>query len=219
MAPPRRRNPPRPRRKKRANKKTRLTDSKIYSFKRTCELKAFSGSTNFSDNAIYDNTGRYTGNFRFSLDDLPNYLDFANLFNQYKITGVKLKFIPVAGTESTVAAPGLSVPQLNPLAICITRGALNLAPTFSQMMQQQDVKVMSSNRPFTLWVSKPQAYAPADSITQAVMINPWIDAGVTQAVHHYGVQYCFESNTGSGTTTSVAYRVFATYYIKCKAPE
>lgn len=193
----------------------RLTERKLYSFKRTCELAANNGTSNFGDNAIFDSSGRAAGNFKFALSDLPSVSDFTNLFEMYKITGVKLKFIPTQGTQANATLATSAPVLMNPLAICVDRGYTATAPTFNTLMENQDVRVMSSLKPFKVWISGPKAYSPADGLTTASMINPWIDAG-QNAVHHYGLRYAFESNTGATNTTTVTFRVFATYYIKAK---
>lgn len=208
------------RRRRWTTRARKYSDYKVYSFKRTCELPAWGDSGIFTDNSIYDNSTRNSGYFKFALNDLPGFSDFTTLYEMYKVTGVKLKFIPVAGTQSTLgtASFGSSTPNMNPLAITVDRAYVATTPTFGSLMQHQDVKIRTQQRPFSLWISKPLAYSPADGTTVAHLTNQWLDT-TNSGVHHYGLQYAFESNSGSTTNYTSIWRVFATYYIKCRAPQ
>lgn len=205
--------------------RNRYGQGKIYAFKRTCELRPFNYSAGIwvqqPSNVISNDGGLlyYRGIFKFKLDDLPGYSDFTNLYENFRITGVRLRFLPYIGTESS--APASTSSLMSPLALCIDRGAndaLGVNPNFSQLLENQDVKIRSSYKPFSLYVPYPKAHTPADGVTQTVLTSPWLDSEVNgQVVDHHGVKFCFQENTS--TDRSVSYRVYATYYIKCRAPQ
>lgn len=77
----------------------RITGHNIHAFERT-----ISGATDVKDWSALQNYS-----FTFKLADLPDYTEFTNLFDAYRITSVKLKFIysctEVTGPSSVNAMP------------------------------------------------------------------------------------------------------------------
>lgn len=214
------------RRKARGMRKTALTQGKIYSFKRMCALKPyyFNGTAwvQAADNVITNDSAYayFAGHMRFRLNDLPNATDFTTLYEQFKITGVKLTFIPWIGTESSDSTGYRTAA----LAVAIDRGAndLNLAsPSFTSLLEQQDCKLLSTGggRPFKMWVSTPTFHTSADALTQATYKAGWLDSERTGSrdVDFHGLVYSFQQNVS--TATSCAFKVYATYYVKCRNPQ
>lgn len=204
--------------------RTNLRQGKIYSFKRTCALRPFNfDGSNWAQasEALITNattgTGR-TGIFKFRLEDLPNPTDFTMLFEQFKITGVKLRFIPVQGTESSSTAG----PYTDPLAFCIDRGANDqvfASPSFDSLLENQDVKLRNSQRPFSLWVGTPTFHQPADGLSQGAYKSGWLDSELvnSRGVDYHGVKWAFPFS--QNPERSLQFRVYATYYIKCRNPQ
>lgn len=201
------------------------SQKKVYSFRRTCELKPFyyfEGAWSKSSTNQISNNSALTldkGIFKFKLEDLPGYTDFLNLYENFKITGVKITFMPTVGTEST--APSSTATAMSPLAMCIDRGANdNIAanPTFISLLENQDVKLRNSNRVFSVYIAYPKAHAPADGVSQTVLMNPWLDSEVNgQVVDHHGLKFCFQETVTA--ERAIYFRVYATYYVKCRAPQ
>lgn len=188
----------------------RYKDSKIYSFKRTCQCLSYDATaTQRVSNEITDHTNLASGFYKFALNDVGGYTDFTNLFEKYKITGVKLKFIPTLGTNALAGGSN----ALRPIAIAVDRSVMSTTPTFVSLMEDADTKVRSGMKPFSVWISKPTAYTTIDGSSPAAMLtNSWLDTA-NATVHHFGVKYAFDGSQGTVTT---AYKVFATLYIKCK---
>lgn len=203
----------------------KYSSGKIYSFRRTCELSPYNYQDGIwvraSSNAVNNDAAqlRYRGIFKFKLDDLPGYTDFLNLYENFRITGVRLRFLPYLGTEAT--APATTGTVMSPLALCIDRGAndaIGVNPNFTDLLQNQDVKIKSSYKPFSIYIAYPKAHMPADGVTQTVLTSPWLDSEVNgQVVDHHGLKFCFQENTS--VDRQVSFRVYATYYIKCRAPQ
>lgn len=204
--------------------RNRYGQGKIYSFKRTCELRPWLYDAGIwqqqTGNIISNNVSdtRYRGIFKFKIDDLPNGSDFMNLFENFRITGVRLRFMPYYGTESSGGSPAIT---MSPLALCIDRGAndqVGVNPSFTSLLENQDVKLRSSYKPFSMYVAYPKAHSPADGLNQTVLTSPWLDSEVNgQAVDHHGIKFCFQDNVAA--SSAVYFRVYATYYLKCRAPQ
>lgn len=205
--------------------RNRYGQGKIYSFKRTCELPPYNYEAGIwqrqASNVVNNNTAQlyYRGIFKFKLDDLPGFSDFTNLYENFRITGVRLRFLPYLGTEAT--APATTGTVMSPLALCIDRGAndaIGVNPSFTDLLQNQDCKIYSSHKPFSIYIAYPMAHTPADGVTQTVLTSPWLDSEVNgQVVDHHGLKFCFQENTS--VDRCVSFRVYATYYIKCRAPQ
>lgn len=201
-----------------------LRQGKLYKFKRTCQLASwYFDGTNWvqqGNNIISnDNTyPAYSGIYKFRLEDLPNPTDFTQLYEQFKITGVKLKFIPFVGTESSSSTSVFT----ETMALAIDRGANDLSvvnPTFNSLLENQDVKLRNSQRPFSLWIGTPTYHQPADGLAQGSYRSGWLDSEINSArnVDFHGVKWAFPTNRSS--VTSCLFRVFATYYIVCRNPQ
>lgn len=202
-----------------------LTQGKLYKFKRTCELKPyyFNGVSwvQQTTNIVSNGTGSpsISGIFKFRLEDLPSPTDFTQLYEQFRITGVKLRFIPFIGTESSSVATTWT----ETLAMAIDRGAndaIAVSPSFSTLLENQDVKLRNSQRPFTMWIGSPVAHQGLDSYTQlGYRPSPWVDSELpnSRLVDHQGLKYAFQGTRSE--ETSCQFRVFATYYITCRNPQ
>lgn len=213
-------------RKRRMNISRPLTQGKLYKFKRTCMIRPwyFNGADwqQHPGNTISNAVGEpfFAGIFKFKLEDLPNYQDFTQLYEQFKITGVSLRFIPWIGTESSSNATA----RTDTIAYCIDRGAndlINVSPSFNSLLENQDVRLRNSQRPFKVWIGSPVAHQGADAQTQVVnKPSPWLDSQLvtrSSIVDHHGIKFSFQNNVAD--STAVYYRVYATYYITCRNPQ
>lgn len=198
---------------------------KVYSFKRNVAVAPWAivdGNPVVQPNGTYISNASVAGNygfghFRFRLSDLPSATDFTNLYERYKITGVKLRFVPVASTESSI---GSASTFMSPLAIAINRGAITTTAddrTFDQLMENQDVRIFTTLKPFNVYIPYPKFYAPADGITTAQEKGGWLNSK-TATVHHFGLNYAWQQTVAT-TANQCAFRVIATYYMKCANPQ
>lgn len=214
------------RRVRRTMRSKRLTQGKVYAFKRTCQLKPwyFNSSTGeweqYTNNRITNaDTGTsITGILKFKLNDLPGATDFTSLYEQFKITGVKLRFMPYLGTESS----SYSGSYTEPIALCIDRGANDqtvVSPSMNSLLENQDVKLRNTQRPFSLWIGTPTFHQPADGGTQVSYKSGWLDSELSPSreVDFHGVKWAFDSTRPE--INACFMRVFATYYIKCRNPQ
>ena len=194
-------------RRKRVMKRTRARISNVHAFKRKVVL----------GNVTAYNNGGVTTNaasaFSFKLSDLPQYTDFTALFDQYKITGVKLDFIPfadnvsweVASNGAAVAAPG------GPLMIATDYDDVTLPASASEMLSRQNVKVIPVGRRHQMFL-RPKYNDVANSAA-VVPSSGFIDCD-TATAPHYGVKCWMAAPNVSNT--SFTYQVWATYYVKLK---
>lgn len=200
-----------------------LTQGKLYKFKRTCQaLPYYFDGANWVQYGfnIVSNSNSIpfsSGIFKFRLTDLPNPTDFTQLYEQFKITGVKLRFVPYIGTET---APGGG--YLETMAMAIDRGANDqvvVSPSFDSLLENQDVKLRNTQRGFSLWIGTPTFHQPADGLAQGAYKSGWLDSDIasSRGVDYHGVKWSFQVQRP--VENAVSLRVFATYYITCRNPQ
>lgn len=204
-------------RRRRGVRRMRLTRTipVVHRFKETCELTQWScsaGSTQF-------------GIQSYKLNDLFNAGQFKNLFDLYKITGVKLTIIPRFDTASVgEASNGPVVNNLPMLYIAPNRSPWSTAPNSVQDILNDDgVRMMPLDRKMSFYLSAPSPRI-LDGASNGVpvqfdkKIKPWLTTGGNaQDVDQSGVQYYSHrwaiSNTGS---SGIFTDVYATYYLTFK---
>lgn len=187
----------------------------VHRFKETCMLTNWScaaGSTQFGVQA-------------YKFRDLFNYSNFTNIFDMYKITGVKLTIIPRFNTasvsESTI---GPNINELPLLYVAPNRSPWSVAPTSIQDVLNDDgCKVIRLERKINLFLKNP-APQILDAANTGVPIQTnglhrlWLTTGgngqlVDQTnVNHFGHRWAI-SNLG---TNGLNVDVYATYYFKMK---
>lgn len=225
----------------------------LHYFKRTCLLNTsnnyqilagnFAGvaqgssiNNNSNYNEWYINTGagnavnttNYSMGLNFSLDMLPDYTEFTNLFDQYKILFAKISFRTWA-TQSSVEASGANNNgQLSAIMHSILDFDDNTAPpvtgagVFNQLREFASYRTqnfINDGKPLKR-VCKPRiamaAYGGSVFTSYANMKAPWIDAN-SPDVKHYGMKFGW---TVQAPGAAVAYNLFfipeVTLYLACR---
>lgn len=211
------------RRYRRYVRRTLGSQSRVYSFKRSVVLTPWANindvptqQTTTSSITNNNGVGNYQfGYFKFKLNDLPNSTDFTNLYERYKIIGVKLRFIPQKGDGAEVGTNA----YMSPLAIAVNRGNISLTAddrTFANLLETQDARIYSTQKPFSVYIPYPKFYAPGDGITQAQEKSGWLQKSAS-AVHHFGLQYAWQFSAAAAVSSSMT--VIGTYYVKAANPQ
>lgn len=215
------------RRVSRANKvklvKGMTSNYLVHSFKRTSTIYPFT-VTNMNQSSVYPENSQYPYliNMGFTLGSLPNYTEFANLYDQYKIIGVKVKLIPVYNSASptdnvTVGAqPKAAV--IPYISTVIDYDGVS-ANTLSGINQYANLKTTLFDKPVTRYIPYP-GFKDNDTSTaaNAVMRNQWIDTAKT-AVNHNGLGICLTypyDPSATGSVVPVLIQPVVTYYLKMK---
>lgn len=151
------------------------------------------------------------------LDQLETPTDFINLFDSYKITGVKATFM---FQQSDANMTGLAV---LPTILYSTDYDDDVPPTYSLMRSKQNTKqrVLQAGKPFSIF------YRPklSGTITAGYASVPggivgakgWVDTGVSNA-DHYGLKFAI-NNMYSSTTNNSQIEIKFTYYLAMKDPQ
>lgn len=195
-------------RRRTAPKKTRMAravnvKNDTYFFKRMAYKTTITG----------DVTRTAKGSMTFQLADLPGNADFTNLFDYYKITGVKLKFQlsldPSAATYQNSLRPRMFY--------CVDNDdAANPFDT-DELRQRGKTRewLLNPNKPLSIFLRPKYLNLVSYQTIQngyQIAAQKWLDLGIP-AVPHYGLKYVIENlNNEIGQTVLVD----ATYYLAFK---
>jgi hypothetical protein len=150
------------------------------------------------------------GGFAFRLSDLPFQTDFGALFDQYKLTGVKLMFIPRATDNTSLSSNAGNLMWFEDKDDSSSAGL-----TVETFYQKMSLKLrQAANRPFTIFIRPKCAITGTQSVSGnqiAQLPNTWLDMASPDALH-YGIKWAWV-NTNVGTTTI---DIYATYYLQMR---
>lgn len=154
----------------------------------------------------------------FFLSQLPNYTEFTNLYDQYKISRIKVKFIYTANSQNvTTAAAITALPNL--LTVIDNNDSAALS-TSGDYCQYRSFKIRRLDKPCSVYF-KPQfdiaAYSGA--FTSYAQKTGWIDSN-SPNVKHYGLKFAVDPMFyGAGANVTGRIQCILTYYIKCRHPK
>jgi len=170
--------------------------------------------------------GAMTCNFK--LEDCVNYTEFTNLYDQYKIVGVKLKLIPYQTSALTAAAPHAQAGQpafLIHSAIDYDDDTqVTLSNTGADALRQypsykcHNIYALNG-KPWSRYV-RPRV---ATEVYRTALLTGyqstkmgWLDTTFAD-VSSYGLKLLFEVLSG-GSAAQLMFKAQVTYYLKFKSP-
>lgn len=155
-----------------------------------------------------------TSDDAFLLSYLTNVSEITNLFDMYKINGIKMKFIfDRNSAQSSVATESL------PTLYFYNDYDDGVVPiNLGEACQYETLRIKRLDKPATFFFKpKIQSMIYNTAITTAYAtpkINPWLDCG-NPNVPHYGCKWILDTNTAFNASIG-ALTVIMTYYIACK---
>lgn len=200
--------------KRRFNKSVKLyrppLSKKIHYFKRTYMV----------DYSVNDTLTNYASMFR--LNDLPSYTEFTNLFDQFRITGVKINFIFDKNTSLISLSPTeVHNPNIPNLVWVYDFDDASALANMTDYEQYESFKCKQLIRPIRLFIRpKPSMAAYAGAAWNGYMQGSnkvWIDCS-TPGVEYYGIKWATSGEMGGGVGANFngTLRVFYTVYIQCR---
>lgn len=143
--------------------------------------------------------------------------DFTNLYDQYKITGVKATFLYQVSDSGATGASVLPTIMWSPDYDDI------VAPTYPELRSKQNVKqrILTANAPFSVFY-RPKTLTNVQSSNGALVPNAMLTRGFLDsaypAVDHCGLRFSLNNMYGS-TGTSAQLEIKFTYYLAFKNPQ
>ena len=157
----------------------------------------------------------------FTLDDVSNFTEFTNLFDQYRITGVELEFLYSGQTTATSAAGlGISMASMPQLLICTDNDDSN-APVGESTIAEHDTAktIIMDGRVHKYRVPFPKVatavYNGLITTAYGATGGKWLDCSNT-AVPHYGVKFWMKGFPVTNQNGAAAISIRKKYFIECK---
>lgn len=159
----------------------------------------------------------------FRLDSLPGFTEYANLYDQYQITGVKAYIQLVGNPDASTVTNGTGANLSNwypKLWWCFDRDDEGLE-NISSMKERYGSKcrVLRPNSLLKVYM-KPSvlntAYVAAAGTGYHPSTDTWIDCGNT-SVKHYGIKYVVDT-LGIVVQNGITVRIEYKYYLKFRQP-
>lgn len=172
-------------------------------------------------------TGLTYGSETYAMSDLVNLPSFRSMFDLYKLTGVKLLFVPVQNTAEVGSANTLPM-----LYIAPNRDPMTPAPTsIGDVLNDDGCKIVRLSKPAKFWLKNPKpdlltydtegnvdGRLPFQFNSSLTALQPWLATGGNggkidqSSIKHYGHRWVIDNPN----TTAFTVHVFVTYYFAMK---
>jgi len=152
----------------------------------------------------------------FTLNSLPDYAEFTNLFDQYKICAIKQKFI---FDKCSADANSVTSSLLPNIYSVLDRDDDTALTAIDDYCQYDTLKMKRINNPFKRYFRPRMATAVYQGAFTGYAQggNMWVDTGspgVEYYGHKWGIDATMEGGIGSHLLGTI--KIFTTYYIKCR---
>lgn len=174
---------------------------RIVAFKRTAQLGSLTQTA-------ADQHLTYT----FNLSSLPNYTEFTNLYDQYKIKGILLQIVPsVTSADVNPQASVVNMPSIHSV-IDVTEGsALTALNDYLQYATYKRTNPLKIHKRFIYPKALSYEQQSGGASVVANPVNKWIRSE-NATIDHNGLKVMIPA----GVLNSCTYQVFVTYYLLCK---
>lgn len=186
----------------------------VHRFKRTCKLDDLKVSFATPSTGIGANPA-----YQFTLNSLPDYSEFVNLYDMYKITGIKLSIVPAA--QAIVSAVGGSTAAIGFSRVHSVVDFDDNTPLGSEnnALQYATLRTTPYGRTHSRFI-KPQLSVSVDgelaaTLASAPSRNRWISTEYPE-VEHRGIKVWINPPVNTAANCSMTYSVYATYYLAMK---
>lgn len=164
---------------------------------------------------VCDASTETTGAIVFSLAQVPNHTEFTSLYDQYKISAVKVKIVPRFNVTTPADATGL-YPYNGQLFTAIDYDDSGVSTT-SDLLQYQNCKMTRLTNLHQRYF-KPRARQILQNITGSADARApykgYIDSADDQVIH-YALKWAIPQFTTSAETI-IKFDVITTYYLAMK---
>lgn len=154
------------------------------------------------------------GAFRFCLNQASNISEITNLFDNYRITKVKLMFA-MSATEATSGNSQLPMPIMN---YCYDPDDNSVPPSRSSVLENGFCKTRRLERTFSVVVTPRAQQSVVGGVGGAGGVLPvgtWLDSG-SSSIYHYGLKFWIDQFPFASSDNAIALTVTPIFYIEAK---
>lgn len=145
---------------------------------------------------------------------VPNYAELVACYDEYKICGLKKKFVFNRNSASTVTA-GMEIPTLVSVNDYNDSGDML---TEAEALQYPTYKASILTRPITRYY-RPSIKIEATGGTLGISSKSrWISTG-NAVQQHYGFKFAFTSAGNTGLIPLGHVKIYTTVYVACRGPK
>lgn len=146
----------------------------------------------------------------FKLDHVPNYSDFTNLYDSYKICGIRRKYIFDRNTN--IATDVDTVRELPRLITVNDFNDQNALTSENEALQYASCKIRRLDRPISRYFRPTQL----DYNGATTRKSTWNSTATPNQVAFYGIKEASVQQTDNVTTGTL--HIYTTYYVACRTP-
>lgn len=184
---------------------------KIHYFKRT-----FVDSVALSDSFFLAPVGSLGMTNSFTIDQLPNVTDFTSLYEEYKLCGIKRKFVYDRNSAESSATGGI-IPNL--VTVNDWRDGSDLGSE-NAALEYKSFKVSRLDKPVSRY------YKPAIAVGEAnggtgnnfIKFGAWLTTAQTDSPH-FGLKWGITTNANTTVIHIGDLKVYTTVYLACRNPK
>lgn len=165
-----------------------------YKLKRLNTFKTYHYSRYGLRQSINLVSNQQLGAYQFSLDQVQNFADFTQLYDQYKITGVKVIFRLMTNPDSAVATT-----QIFPTLWMVRDNDDSATPgSLVSLMEKEGVKykVLRPNSAVSMYIKSPRlagmVYQSGTTTSYTSIAPKWVDCSYP-TTPHYAIKWCVDS--------------------------
>lgn len=176
--------------------------------------------------ADVNGTWQFGGAMQFQLNQVLEHADMTQLFDKYKIKGVKVTIIPLGQPSTNATTSPLADTNYPTIAIAVDNDDASLPSSWNQVAVKQDCKIKKLNNPVSVYIRNPKmAKQIYDGATSAYSPGTgFIDCNYSD-VPHYGLKFYVREcplpipPTVSGNGANVLFRIVTKFYLALKDPQ
>lgn len=144
--------------------------------------------------------------FNFSLNDVPGASDFTNLYDQYKICAVHMKFYP-SQTQSTTLNPAERANANARFLSCIDYTDAVAPTTADEVRQYESCEVTPILEPHERFIKH-----PLYQNNSGQNVGDWVGTS-SSSLNWFGLRIFIEPCNATGTNSTLTYHLEMIYYL------
>lgn len=149
--------------------------------------------------------------YTFQLSDMPNYNEFVNLFDQFRIRKIKLTITPTFNSNDM----NTRNESIKTIRYVIDANDASVPTTENELLEYQNSKMFMTNKQQKIsFVPAVQMMSYKTAVTTAYCPkkDQWLNT-TDATTPHYAIKFFFPAISVTVNTTWV---IYADYYIECK---
>lgn len=209
-----------PKPKRRRGQRRRLVPRTLRAAIRPLHIKRtyYNGSWTWG-NAATSDFWRY---YAFTTAQINNFAEIANVFDEYRINGIKVTFRPRYDSVTNPSAAGtLTQPQayahilVDPASTLLPSGTYG-STSLNTFLENQGVRTKTLNRPFSVYFKPKVQDQLLGGGTATRVVKPTYLKTTETGVDHRGFHIYLQQNAFATGNTNIVLDVFFTFYLSLR---